>query len=118
MRGRRECALPSSTSRVVGPSSICTDRVVADLARSACAANIARMNPPEERRPVRSSFLSAEAIVGTGITIAMIGLLLLMLGWAQHMREVKEATWVLVPLGALLLIAGALGIAFGRPGRR
>ena len=62
--------------------------------------------------------MSVEAIVGTGITIAMIGLLLLLLGWAQHMREVQEATWVLLPFGAVLLLAGGLTAAFARLWKR
>ena len=52
--------------------------------------------------------MSAEAVIGTGMTVAMIGLLFVLLGWAQHMREVKAAAWVLLPLGAGLLILGMI----------
>lgn len=62
-----------------------------------------------ERAPVsRKKKMSAEAVIGTGITIAMIGLLFAMLGWAQHMREAKEAAWMLLPLGAVLLVIGLI----------
>lgn len=62
-----------------------------------------------ERAPVhRKSRMSAEAVIGTGITIAMIGLLFVMLGWAQQMREAKEAAWMLLPIGAVLLIIGVI----------
>jgi len=72
------------------------------------------MNSPEESTPARTSFLSAEAMVGIGITIAMSGLLFVMLGWAQHMREVKEAAWILLPLGAVLIVLGVFAALAGR----
>ena len=58
--------------------------------------------------------MSPEAMIGTGITIAMIGLLFLLLGLAQYMREVKAATIILLPLGLLLLVAGVLAWTFAR----
>ena len=75
------------------------------------------MNSPEESTPARTSFLSAEAMVGIGITIAMSGLLFVMLGWAQHMREVKEAAWILLPLGAVLIVLGVFAARAGRARR-
>ena len=72
------------------------------------------MNSPEESTPARTSFLSAEAMVGIGITIAMSGLLFVMLGWAQHMRQVKEAAWILLPLGGVLIVLGVFAAAAGR----
>ncbi len=75
------------------------------------------MNPTEEQAPARRSFISPEARIGTGITIAMIGLLFLMLGWAQYMREVKETAVILLPLGAILLIVGVLVASMARSGR-
>ena len=62
-----------------------------------------------QRAPIhRKSRISAEAIIGTGVTVAMIGVLFVMLGWAQHMREAKEAAWMLLPIGAVLLIIGVI----------
>lgn len=54
--------------------------------------------------------MSRQAMIGTGITVAMIGLLFLMLALAQHMREVNGAALILLPLGAVLLILGALAL--------
>ena len=62
--------------------------------------------------------MSAEAIVGTGITIAAIGVLFLMLGWAQHMREVYGAAWILLMIGAVLFVLGAVAALLGRSGRK
>ena len=66
------------------------------------------MNTSDKARADRKSFMSAEALIGTGMTIAMIGLLVVMLGWAQHMRQAKEAAWMLLPIGAVLLILGGI----------
>ena len=66
------------------------------------------MNPPAEPQRPRTSLLSSEAIIGIGLTIAAVGLMCLLLGLAQFLREVERATWILVPLGALLLILGAV----------
>ena len=71
------------------------------------------MNPPEERTLVRTSLLSAEAVIGLGITIGAIGLLVLLLGWAQYMREVREAAFILLPLGAFLLVVGGIATFLG-----
>ena len=40
--------------------------------------------------PARKSSMSAEAMIGTGITVWAFGILFLLLGWAQHMRLEKE----------------------------
>ncbi|MDQ3120791.1 MAG: hypothetical protein M3Q89_14705 [Verrucomicrobiota bacterium] len=66
------------------------------------------MNPEEPLPAVRSSSISAEAMIGIGITIGAIGVLFLMLGWAQHMRQVYDAAWILLPIGAVLLVVGGL----------
>ncbi len=47
-------------------------------------------------------------MIGIGITIGAIGVLFLMLGWAQHMRQVYDAAWILLPIGAVLLVVGGL----------
>lgn len=71
------------------------------------------MNPSAPSPAPRKTFMSAEAMIGTGITVGMIGLLFVMLGWAQHMREAKEAAWILLPIGAVLLIVGAIAALSG-----
>ncbi|MFN2509429.1 MAG: hypothetical protein ABR589_11730 [Chthoniobacterales bacterium] len=60
--------------------------------------------PPRSRRPLFSS----EGIVGSGITIAAFGVLVLLLAWAQTLREVQEAPRLLWPIGVVLLIGGGL----------
>jgi len=49
---------------------------------------------------------SAEAIIGTGVTVASLGVLLLLLGWAQAMRHVHPASWILLVIGAVFVVAG------------
>ena len=61
-------------------------------------------NPP---RPRRLS-LSPEALLGIGVTIAGLGLLGLLLGWAEYMRSVPAAAMVWLPLGAILFVIGAV----------
>lgn len=76
------------------------------------------MNNPEEPQRDRPAIFTPEAIVGTGITIASLGVMFLLLGWAQMMREVEAAAWILLPIGALMLVAGGLAAAFARPGKK
>ncbi|MEN3369627.1 MAG: hypothetical protein V7609_1770 [Verrucomicrobiota bacterium] len=75
------------------------------------------MNPtnvPEKPSRPRSFPISVEAIIGIGVTIGSLGLLCLLLGWAQMMRGVTSATAVWIPLGAVLFLLGAVvaGIAW------
>ena len=62
--------------------------------------------------------MSAEAVIGTGMTIAMLGLLFVLLGWAQHMREVPAAAWILLPIGAGMLLLGLIMAVSGGVTRR
>lgn len=55
--------------------------------------------------------MSAEAMIGLGITIASLGLLGLMLGWAQQMRAVPQSAMIWLVLGAVLTVGGLLIIA-------
>ena len=52
--------------------------------------------------------MSSEALVGTGITIAEIGLLCLLLGWAQHMRSVPAMAWMGLASGVVLVVIGVI----------
>jgi hypothetical protein len=52
--------------------------------------------------------MSAEALVGLGITIAALGFLGLLLGWAQHMRSVPESAMIWGGVGASGVILGAI----------
>lgn len=73
------------------------------------------MNSP--RQNPRSAFMSAEALVGTGITIGSLGVLFLLLGWAQWMRQVHGAAAILLTIGGVMFVAGAIGAILGRSGR-
>ena len=50
--------------------------------------------------------MSAEALIGLGITIAALGLLGLLLGWAQHMRSVPESAMLWLGLGGACVVLG------------
>jgi len=52
--------------------------------------------------------MSPEAMIGTGIAIWAFGILFLLLGWAQHMRLVKDASFTLLVIGGVLFIFGGL----------
>lgn len=52
--------------------------------------------------------MSSEALVGTGITIAELGILCLLLGWAEHMRSVPKMAWTWLALGVVLFVLGGI----------
>lgn len=58
--------------------------------------------------------MSAEAVVGTGITVGSIGVLFLLLGWAQFLREAASAGTILAIIGAVLLVAGGVIAGLGQ----
>jgi hypothetical protein len=58
--------------------------------------------------------MSAEALVGLGMTIAALGLLGLLLGWAQHMRSVPESAVVWLAVGAGCVVIGGIIAIAGR----
>ena len=62
--------------------------------------------------------MSAEAVIGTGVTIAALGVLFLLLGWAQSMRDVHSAAWTLLAIGAVLLLGGGLTAVFAQTGHK
>ena len=62
--------------------------------------------------------MSPEAMIGLGITVGSLGLLGLLLGWAQQMRDVPNWAAVWFALGAVLAIAGILIVAVGGARRR
>ena len=71
-------------------------------------------------KPVRRQLLamSPEAMIGLGITIASLGLLGLLLGWAQQMRAVPNWAAVWFAFGAVLAIVGILIVAVGSARKR
>lgn len=62
--------------------------------------------------------MSPESMIGTGITIASLGLLGLLLGWAQQMRRVPQWAMVWFALGAVLAIVGLLIVAIAGARKR
>ncbi len=62
--------------------------------------------------------MSAEAIVGTGVTIAALGVLCLLLGWAQWMRQVHSVGMTLLTIGAVLFVIGVVATTFARSRRK
>lgn len=67
-------------------------------------------NPPR----TAPSSISAEALIGTGVTIASVGGLFLLLGWAQWMRQVPDAAVILLIIGAVLTVGGIIVSMMGR----
>jgi uncharacterized membrane protein HdeD (DUF308 family) len=76
------------------------------------------MNAPQISNRSETAAISSEALVGLGITIAALGLLGLLLGWAQHMRSVPGAAMVLCGLGASLVVLGIIIAAAARAAKR
>jgi hypothetical protein len=58
--------------------------------------------------------MSAEAVIGTGVTIAALGVHFLLLGWAQTMRDEHTAAWILLGIGAVMLVVGGMAAAFAQ----
>jgi hypothetical protein len=58
--------------------------------------------------------MSSEALVGIGITVAELGALCLLLGWAEQMRSVPKIALVWFALGVVLVIIGGLTAAIPR----
>ena len=61
---------------------------------------------------------SADVEAGTpatvSLTIAGLGVLCLLLGWAQHMRSVPVMGWTWLVLGVVLLFLGGVAVVFPR----
>ena len=72
------------------------------------------MNTPDDPTTRESTSDSSEGIIGTGVTIGSIGILFLLLGWAQAMREVPSAAMILCIIGAVLVVAGIVVAMSGK----
>ncbi len=63
--------------------------------------------------------ISAEALVGLGITIGALGVLCLLLGWAEHMRAVQKISVLWLTVGAVMVVLGVVMTVIARSrGRR
>jgi uncharacterized membrane protein len=71
-------------------------------------------------KPNRSetAAISAEALVGLGITIAALGFLAVLLGLAQHMRSVPGSAALWLCLGAAMVVLGVVIAAASRARKR
>jgi len=76
------------------------------------------MNNPDRKPADEPAADSSEAIVGIGITVAALGVMLLLLGWAQWMREVPGAAVILLAIGAVMLVGGGVVAASGKSRKR
>jgi hypothetical protein len=72
------------------------------------------MNAPKASNRSETAAISSEALIGLGITIGALGLLGLMLGWAQHMRSVPENAMLWFGIGAGLVVVGVIIAAAAR----
>lgn len=70
------------------------------------------MNAP--KLPSKSAAMSAEALIGLGITIAALGFLGLLLGWAQKMRSVPESAMLWFGIGGACMVLGGIIAATAR----
>jgi hypothetical protein len=77
-----------------------------------------RVNTSENQNQPQPRTISTEGMIGIGITIAALGLLSLLLGWAQQMRAVPSSAAVWFGLGAILAIAGILIALFAKTRKR
>jgi hypothetical protein len=71
-------------------------------------------NTPNDTPPSESTSDSSEGIIGIGVTIGAIGVLFLLLGWAQSMREVPAAAMILCIIGAVFVVGGIVVAASGK----
>jgi hypothetical protein len=62
--------------------------------------------------------MSAEALIGLGITIAALALLGLLLGWAQHMRSVPDSAMLWLGVGAGCVVLGLIIAGSARAKKR
>ena len=67
-----------------------------------------RMNALENLSRSENGAMSAEALIGLGITIAALGLLGVLLGWAQHMRSVPDSAILWLGTGGACVVLGVI----------
>lgn len=76
-----------------------------------CACMNASKKP---NRLSETAAISPEALIGLGITIGALGLLGLMLGWAEQMRSVPKVAILWFGLGAAFVVLGGIIAALAR----
>ena len=58
--------------------------------------------------------MSAEAIIGLGITIGALGVLCVLLGWAERMRSVEKISVLWLCIGAVMVLVGGIMAVMAR----
>ncbi len=76
------------------------------------------MDTPETLAERRTRGISAEALIGIGITITALGILGLLLGSAQMMRSATHSGSAWLAVGAVMLVLGLIVTAMSKRGRR
>jgi uncharacterized membrane protein YedE/YeeE len=72
------------------------------------------MNPSRTPNRSETAAISSEALIGIGITIGALGLLGVLLGWAQHMRSVPEGAMLWFVIGGAGVVVGGMIAAAAR----
>ena len=72
------------------------------------------MNASRTSNRSETAAISSEALIGLGMTIAALGLLGLLLGWAQHMRSVPGGAMLWFVIGAAGVVVGGMIAVAGR----
>jgi uncharacterized protein YjeT (DUF2065 family) len=89
----------------------------ATLSRQDCTvarASYTRGNAMDNSPSANARRMSGTAIVGTGVSIASTGVLFLLLGFAQYLRDVMSAATVLLLIGAVFVAVGVVVAMMGR----
>jgi len=75
------------------------------------------IKPSDKPTRPRASAMSADALIGLGVTVGSLGILGLLLGWAQLMRGVTSSSALWMPIGAVLFVLGTLVAALAWMGK-
>ena len=94
--------------RAEGIISQCQLHSARALLLSAC------MNASQTTKRSETAAISSEALIGLGIAIGALGLLAVLLGWAQHMRSVPEGAMLGFSVGGGCVLLGVIIAAAAR----
>ncbi len=95
----------------VASSRVCAD---ADERYSRSTMDNRELTTP----PPRTAPVSTDGMIGIGITVAALGVLCLLLGWAQWMRLEHQIAVIFLAIGAVLVAVGAVTTMTGHARRR
>jgi uncharacterized membrane protein YedE/YeeE len=72
------------------------------------------MNASKTSNRSETAAISSEALTGLGIAIGALGVLGLLLGWAQQMRSVPDGAMLWLGIGAVGVVIGGMIAAAAR----